>query len=75
MHVFVRLFMYVRMYNIYASVYLFLEFITTNTHLSCVDTCKFLHDRSDYKSGWQLDMEWNEQRYGTQGMCPVPDYL
>jgi RING finger protein 113A len=30
------------------------------------DTCKFLHDRSDYKSGWQLDMEWNEQRYGTQ---------
>ncbi len=22
------------------------------------DSCKFLHDRSDYKSGWQLDREW-----------------
>merc|ERR1712046_472661 len=22
------------------------------------DTCKFLHDRSDYKSGFQLDKEW-----------------
>jgi len=23
-----------------------------------VDSCKFLHDRSDYKSGWQLDREF-----------------
>ncbi|KAL1915021.1 uncharacterized protein VTP21DRAFT_7726 [Calcarisporiella thermophila] len=22
------------------------------------DSCKFLHDRGDYKSGWQLDQEW-----------------
>src|SRR5580700_5021318 len=22
------------------------------------DSCKFLHDRSDYKQGWQLDREW-----------------
>lgn len=22
------------------------------------DTCIFLHDRSDYKSGWQIDREW-----------------
>ncbi|KAK3753999.1 hypothetical protein QZH41_009252 [Actinostola sp. cb2023] len=22
------------------------------------DSCKFLHDRSDYKHGWQLDREW-----------------
>ena len=22
------------------------------------DTCKFLHDRSDYKSGWELEREW-----------------
>ena len=22
------------------------------------DNCKFLHDRSDYKQGWQLDREW-----------------
>jgi len=25
-----------------------------------VDSCKFLHDRSDYKSGWQLDREFEE---------------
>ncbi|KTW25916.1 hypothetical protein T552_03190 [Pneumocystis carinii B80] len=23
------------------------------------DTCKFLHDREDYKAGWQLDHEWD----------------
>ncbi|UVC54133.1 complexed with cef1p [Theileria orientalis] len=26
------------------------------------DTCKFLHDRSDYKSGWQLEKEWEQQQ-------------
>ena len=26
------------------------------------DSCKFLHDRSDYKSGWQLESEWNSQQ-------------
>jgi len=26
------------------------------------DTCIFMHDRGDYKSGWQLDMEWEEQQ-------------
>ncbi|RHY34361.1 hypothetical protein DYB32_001005, partial [Aphanomyces invadans] len=25
------------------------------------DNCKFLHDRGDYKSGWQIDKEWNEK--------------
>ena len=25
-----------------------------------IDSCKFLHDRSDYKSGWQLDREFEE---------------
>ncbi len=29
------------------------------------DSCKFLHDRSDYKHGWQLEREWNEQSYGS----------
>ena len=24
------------------------------------DSCKFLHDRSDYKTGWELDKEWDE---------------
>ncbi|CAF3289540.1 unnamed protein product [Rotaria socialis] len=28
------------------------------------DSCKFLHDRSDYKHGWQLEREWNDQTYG-----------
>lgn len=27
------------------------------------DSCKFLHDRSDYKHGWQLEREWNEGEY------------
>ncbi len=26
------------------------------------DSCKFLHDRSDYKSGWQLESEWSAQQ-------------
>ncbi|CEL99180.1 unnamed protein product [Vitrella brassicaformis CCMP3155] len=26
------------------------------------DTCKFIHDRGDYKSGWQLEKEWDEQQ-------------
>ncbi|XAR62975.1 hypothetical protein NMG60_11022744 [Bertholletia excelsa] len=24
------------------------------------DACKFMHDRGDYKSGWQLEKEWEE---------------
>jgi len=28
------------------------------------DTCKFLHDRSDYKHGWQIDKEIEEGTYG-----------
>ncbi|XP_075385724.1 E3 ubiquitin-protein ligase RNF113A-like [Tenrec ecaudatus] len=27
------------------------------------DSCKFLHDRSDYKHGWQIERELNEGRY------------
>jgi len=26
------------------------------------DSCKFLHDRGDYKSGWQQEKEWDEQQ-------------
>ena len=26
------------------------------------DSCKFLHDRSDYKAGWQQEKEWDEQQ-------------
>ncbi|EPS58935.1 hypothetical protein M569_15875 [Genlisea aurea] len=25
------------------------------------DSCKFMHDRGDYKSGWQLEKEWEEK--------------
>ncbi|KAI3857654.1 hypothetical protein MKW98_028918 [Papaver atlanticum] len=24
------------------------------------DSCKFIHDRGDYKSGWQMEREWEE---------------
>ncbi|CEP03581.1 unnamed protein product (mitochondrion) [Plasmodiophora brassicae] len=26
------------------------------------DSCKFLHDRGDYKSGWQIDREWEAEQ-------------
>jgi RING finger protein 113A len=26
------------------------------------DSCKFLHDRGDYKTGWQLEREWEEEQ-------------
>ena len=32
------------------------------------DSCKFLHDRSDYKFGWQLENEYIEQHKGQRGL-------
>eukprot|EP00249_Psilotum_nudum_P011106 c22969_g1_i1 orf=646-1632(+) len=26
------------------------------------DACKFMHDRGDYKSGWQMEREWDEEK-------------
>ena len=26
------------------------------------DSCKFLHDRLDYKAGWQIEREWEEEQ-------------
>ena len=26
------------------------------------DNCKFLHDRGDYKSGWEMEREWEQQQ-------------
>ncbi|KAL3142938.1 hypothetical protein ABBQ38_003223 [Trebouxia sp. C0009 RCD-2024] len=26
------------------------------------DACKFVHDRGDYKSGWELEREWDERQ-------------
>ena len=31
------------------------------------DSCKFLHDRGDYKSGWQLDREFEESQGQREG--------
>lgn len=30
---------------------------TQHDFISILDSCKFLHDRSDYKHGWQLEMD------------------
>ncbi|KFM59731.1 RING finger protein 113A, partial [Stegodyphus mimosarum] len=30
------------------------------------DSCKFMHDRSDYKQGWQLELEMSNNTYGTE---------
>ena len=31
------------------------------------DTCKFMHDRSDYKHGWQMDKEFDAGEYEESG--------
>jgi len=31
------------------------------------DSCKFMHDRSDYKFGWQLENEWDEAQKAKEG--------
>lgn len=31
------------------------------------DSCKFLHDRSDYKLGWQLERETTSGEYNNSG--------
>ncbi|XP_038058249.1 E3 ubiquitin-protein ligase RNF113A-like isoform X2 [Patiria miniata] len=30
------------------------------------DSCKFMHDRSDYKFGWQLEREWDEGKFSKE---------
>eukprot|EP00741_Cyanophora_paradoxa_P007816 tig00001214_g7562.t1 len=38
------------------------------------DSCKFMHDRGDYKAGWQLDQEWDAmQRAKERGEIPDED--
>lgn len=41
-----------------------------NATFSSPDSCKFLHDRSDYKHGWQIERELEEGRYGANGESP-----
>lgn len=31
---------------------------------SVTDNCKFMHDRSDYKFGWELEREYQEGKWG-----------
>lgn len=40
------------------------EAFTNNFSIAISDSCKFLHDRSDYKHGWQIEREVEEGRYG-----------
>eukprot|EP01016_Furgasonia_blochmanni_P040312 TRINITY_DN5128_c0_g1_i3.p1 TRINITY_DN5128_c0_g1~~TRINITY_DN5128_c0_g1_i3.p1 ORF type:complete len:345 (+),score=55.93 TRINITY_DN5128_c0_g1_i3:372-1406(+) len=30
--------------------------------IECIDSCIYLHDRGDYKSGWQLEDEWEKDQ-------------
>ncbi|KAI8804034.1 hypothetical protein BJ742DRAFT_682413 [Cladochytrium replicatum] len=41
------------------------------------DSCKFMHDRGDYKTGWQLEKEWEEEQRQkkAQGWREEDDYL
>ena len=34
------------------------------------DSCKFMHDRSDYKFGWQLEREMETGTYGQARLRP-----
>ena len=33
------------------------------------DSCIYLHDRSDYKSGWQIEQEWKDKRDSVRKSC------
>lgn len=44
-----------------------LDFYFNSFLFSLSDSCKFLHDRSDYKHGWQIERELEEGRYGANG--------
>lgn len=35
------------------------------------DTCKFLHDRGDFKQGWQLDRDWEDIGKGKKDNRPI----
>lgn len=37
------------------------------------DTCKFLHDRSDYLAGWQLDVLPNSSARGRENLLSDPE--
>lgn len=37
------------------------------------DSCKFLHDRSNFKTGWELEREWDEQQKALAAVSEKPD--
>lgn len=39
--------------------------LTKLIFFSFSDSCKFLHDRSDYKHGWQLEREYEKGACGS----------
>lgn len=36
------------------------------------DSCKFIHDRGDYKSGWELEQEWEAAQLSRQAELDSP---
>lgn len=37
------------------------------------DNCKFLHDRGDYKAGWQIDRDWEIEQQKKNEALYAPD--
>lgn len=38
------------------------------------DACKFVHDRGDYKSGWELEKEWDEKQAAKKQIANFDPY-
>jgi RING finger protein 113A len=36
------------------------------------DACKFMHDRGDYKSGWEIDRDWDLNKVTFRCPCYHP---
>ena len=54
-------------FNTLATFPLLFQFMLTRISLLTIltiDSCIFLHDRGDYKQGWQLDREWENVTKG-----------
>ena len=46
----------------YGGKYIALSTVHITDYKKLSDNCKFLHDRGDYKSGWQLEKEWDAKQ-------------
>jgi hypothetical protein len=36
--------------------------VLVKVYMNFSDSCKFLHDRSDYKHGWEIERDWQKQQ-------------